>query len=132
MSQPAVPESSSTSQPVVSAPVQRELPETASPTQVWRDLQRDAGAGNDPDAVLQTICSTALRLFPAASGAALYLVSGEGVLLRAALAASGRSTVDLPAASPTAHQVAAVVARTTGLEPRIVPDFNPGATEPQT
>jgi hypothetical protein len=65
---------------------------------VWRDLGREAGAGNDQVAVLEAILKAAFQLFPDASSGALFLYHSERLTPRLSRWADGRA--DGPAGSP--------------------------------
>ena len=57
---------------------------------VWRDLGRDAGAGNGQTAVLEAILTAAFQLFPEANSGAMFLYSSERLVPRLARWADGR------------------------------------------
>ncbi len=75
---------------------------------LWRELERDAGVGNGPEAVLNAILNAAFRLFPVATSGAVYLLRAGRLKRRVSLWSDGRA--EGPAGSLAAESIAHKVA----------------------
>src|SRR5437762_1712953 len=83
---------------------------------IWRDLGREAGAGNGQAAVLEAILKAAFQLFPDAGSGAVFLYESDQLMPRLARWADGRGAGPAPEPAPAAVVAAAAVVSTAAAE----------------